>query len=117
MLRMRAGVSQDEAALAPSRRALTRAPQGEGGTETSSCTAGGSSEYAAPWAFASRTADGWWREPRVAVAATAEPLVDGQDSVPHADGPATYIPLAKALQNERNLYDDPSAHSLSHPQG
>jgi uncharacterized protein YeaO (DUF488 family) len=47
-----------------------------------------------PPVCASRTTDGPRREPRVAAAATAEALVvDGQDSVPHADRPATYIPL------------------------
>jgi hypothetical protein len=53
---------------------------------------------------ASRTADGPRREPRVAAAAIAEALVaDGQNSVPHADRPATYIPLANATHNERNV--------------
>ena len=57
-----------------------------------------------PPVCASRTTDGPRREPRVAAAATAEALVaDGQDSVPHADRPATYIPLAKAPHNERNI--------------
>jgi hypothetical protein len=48
-----------------------------------------------------RLGDGVRREPRLAAAAAM--LTDGPDYVPHADWPATYIPLVKVSRNERTI--------------